>query len=87
MQGPGEIVSNVTILIITLGAADFLEFLGAFFIVTIVSMCFRLYVHSLWVYIQETSEELSEKLTKYWHKRKKIQKEHSIFDKNNELFH
>ena len=54
---PNNIIQNITIFLITLGAVDFLEFLGAFFIVTLISMNFRLYLVPAFKTVLESSFE------------------------------
>ena len=69
---PNNIIQNITIFLITLGAADFLEFLGAFFIVTLISMNFRLYVVPTFKTVLEHSVEYIEKVKKFLkHKKRK----------------
>ena len=84
LQAPLEITSALTLVFITLGASDFVEFLGAFFIVEVLSMCFRMYVMPLWGVIQGYTEQKLKDINRYLKKKKALQQENeqNIFDKN-----
>jgi hypothetical protein len=54
-----------------LGAITFVEFLGAFYIIELVSMAFRLYVMPFWKFTQEYLEEKIDHLLKLYKKKSK----------------
>ena len=56
-------------MLITLGSSDFVEFLGAFFITTILAMDFRLYVLPLWKYVQAFVEQKVKVIKKILHRK------------------
>jgi len=59
---PSANTCSITFVLITLGAANFIEFLGAYYIIEVISMIFRLYIVPLWKYYQEILEKKAELL-------------------------
>ena len=68
---PSETLSTISFVLITLGAITFIEFLGAYYIIELVSMVFRLYVMPFWKFIQEYLEEKIKHLLKLYKKKSK----------------